>query len=140
MSEQILLVDDNARDRDLALDVLVKSGYPLEVVVVHDGEEALDYLHSRRDYRLRRPGLPSLILLDMKMPKVDGLEVLRHVRRDQELTHIPVVMLSASRQEQDILGAYDLKADGYLIKPFGQQQLERMLQTARSAQGRTSHQ
>lgn len=138
MSEQILLVDDNARDRDLALDVLVKSGYPLEVVVAHDGEEALDYLHSRRDYRLRRPGLPSLILLDMKMPKVDGLEVLRHVRGDQELMHIPVVMLSASRQEQDILGAYDLKADGYLIKPFSQQQLERMLQTARSARGRTS--
>jgi CheY-like chemotaxis protein len=138
MSEQILLVDDSARDRDLALDVLVKSGHSVEVVVAHDGEEALDYLHSRRDYRLRRTGLPSLILLDMKMPKLDGLEVLRHVRADQELTHIPVVMLSASRQEQDILSAYDLKADGYLIKPFTQQQLERTLQTARSAHGRAS--
>ena len=138
MSEQILLVDDNSRDRDLALDVLSKSGYDIEVVVVHDGEQALDYLERRRDFRLRRPGMPFLILLDIKMPKLDGLEVLRHLRGRAELTTIPVFMLSSSRQEQDILGAYDLKADGYLVKPFTPQQFEPVIEAARTAARRAA--
>ncbi|HVS31207.1 MAG TPA: response regulator [Thermoanaerobaculia bacterium] len=131
MSGQILIVDDSSRDRDLALDVLAKSGFDLEVVCVHDGEEALDYLLRRRDFRLRRAEAPSLILLDIKMPKLDGVEVLRHLRGHQELTKIPVFMVSSSRQEQDILAAYDLKADGYLIKPLSQQQLEAAIEVAR---------
>ena len=139
MTEHILLVEDNPRDIDIALDVLKKSGYSLEVVVVHDGEQALDYLHSRGEFRLRRPGTPALILLDVKMPKVDGFEVLRHLRENRALTAIPVLMLSSSRQEQDLLSAYDLKADGYLIKPLNQQQLDAAMTTARaSAAARSS--
>jgi CheY-like chemotaxis protein len=137
MSEQILLVDDSSRDRDLALDVLMKSGNDLEVVVAHDGEEALDYLYMRRDFRLRRPGNPSLILLDVKMPKLDGLEVLRQLRSRPELATIPLFLLSSSRQEQDILAAYDLKADGYLIKPFTEQQLQPVMDAARKARARS---
>jgi CheY-like chemotaxis protein len=133
MTEQILLVEDNPRDIDIALDVLKKSGYALEVVVVHDGEQALDYLNVRGEFRLRRPGLPALILLDVKMPKVDGFEVLRHLRGNSAMTAIPVLMLSSSRQEQDLLSAYDLKADGYLIKPLNQQQLDAAMTTARAS-------
>lgn len=133
MTEQILLVEDNLRDIELALDVIAESGLQAEVVVAVDGEEALDYLYRRGKFRLRRPCIPSLILLDIKTPKVSGFEVLQHLRKNTVLNKIPVLMLTASRQEQDLLAAYELKSDGYLIKPLSFAQFETGLRNARAS-------
>lgn len=131
MSEHILLVEDNPRDVEITLDRIAESEYGLEVTVVHDGEQALDYVHRRGDFRLRRAGHPSLILLDVKMPKLDGFQVLQRLRRDPSTARIPVLMLTSSRQEQDLVAAYELKSDGYLIKPLDHAQLEATMRTVR---------
>ena len=113
----ILLAADNANDVELTLAALRGNHVANEVVVVRDGAEALDYLYRRKRFADRIPDNPGLILLDLKMPKVDGLEVLRQVKGDPGLKTIPVVMLTSSREEQDVLLTYDLGVNAYVVKP-----------------------
>lgn len=88
-----------------------------EIIVVNDGEQALDYLYSRGRFEGRPPGNPVLVLLDLKMPKVDGLEVLRTIKQDPDLRTTPVVMLTSSREEQDVVRSYQLGINAYVVKP-----------------------
>jgi CheY-like chemotaxis protein len=113
----ILLAEDNANDVELTLTALQSNRLANEVAVVRDGAEALEYLHRRGRYANRPPGRPALLLLDLKMPKVDGLEVLREVRADPGLRTIPVVILTSSREEQDLVASYDLGVNAYVVKP-----------------------
>jgi CheY-like chemotaxis protein len=119
MSElkRILLVEDNPHDVEMTLAALEENHLANEVVVVRDGAEALDYLHRRGVFKLRAPGSPAVVLLDIKLPKVDGVEVLRQVKSDPELRRVPVVMLTSSREEQDLLATYDLGVNAYVVKP-----------------------
>ncbi|MBI3193320.1 MAG: response regulator [Ignavibacteriae bacterium] len=114
---RILLVEDNPNDVELTMAAFEANNLANEVFVVHDGELALDYLYRRGDYRLRTEGNPALILLDIKMPKVDGIEVLRIIKSDSALKSIPVVMLTSSREEQDLLETYSHGVNGYVVKP-----------------------
>ncbi len=116
-TKRILFVEDNLNDIELTLAALAEHALANEVVVVHDGAEALDYLYRRNKYAERPPGLPVVVLLDVKLPKVDGLEVLRQMRSDEHLRMIPVVMLSSSREEQDLLSSYALGTSAYVVKP-----------------------
>jgi CheY-like chemotaxis protein len=113
----ILLAEDNANDVELTLQAL--RGYRVvnDIIVVRDGVEALDYLYRRRRFVERSPENPGLMLLDLKMPKIDGLEVLRQVKGDTDLRTIPVVVLTSSREEQDLLRSYDLGVNAYVVKP-----------------------
>jgi CheY-like chemotaxis protein len=113
----ILLADDNAQDVELTLAALKSSRLANDVVVVHDGAEALDYLYRRGALADRPADLPGLILLDLKMPKVDGLEVLKQIKGDPALKTIPVVVLTSSREEQDLIRTYDLGVNAYVVKP-----------------------
>lgn len=88
-----------------------------EIIVVNDGEQALDYLYARGNFANRHAGNPVLVLLDLKMPKVDGLEVLRMIKEDERLRTIPVVMLTSSREEQDVVRSYKLGSNAYVVKP-----------------------
>jgi len=126
----VLLVEDNPRDVEITLSLLAESGLDLEVTVLHDGGEAFDYLYRRGEFRLRKPGPPSLLLLDVRMPKMDGLEVLKKLKADPATKRIPVVLLTSSRQEQDMLGAYALKADDYVVKPARAEQLAAVIARA----------
>lgn len=119
MSEpgRILLVEDSPNDIELTLTALEKHNLANEVVVVRDGEEALDYLRRRGPFRLRAGGDPVVVLLDIKLPKIDGLEVLQQIRSDENLRPTPVVMLTSSREEQDIVRSYDLGVNAYVVKP-----------------------
>lgn len=119
LAADILLVEDDPRDAELTLTALAENSVTNRVAVVRDGEEALDYLYSRGDHARREPGNPVAVLLDLKLPKVDGLEVLRQVKSDPELRTIPVVMLTSSREEQDLLESYALGANAYVVKPVG---------------------
>ena len=124
-TKRILLVEDNDNDAELTLGVLAQSAIPLQLDVVHDGEQALDYLHRRGAYAARPPGEPVVILLDIKMPKVSGLEVLREVKAAsaaQPLRSIPVVMLTSSREAGDLQECYRLGANGYVVKPVDARQ------------------
>ena len=119
----ILLVEDNADDEDLTLRALKKNNITNEVVVVRDGAEALDYLFGTGNYSGRDTAiLPQVVLLDLKLPKVDGLEVLNRLRNDKRTKLLPVVILTSSVEEQDLLRGYDLGANSYVRKPvdFGQ--------------------
>jgi len=114
----ILLVEDNPDDVDLTLRALKKGNIVNEVVVARDGVEALDYLfgagiHAGRDLDL----MPALVLLDLKLPKIDGLEVLRRLRADTRTKFLPVVVLTSSKEEQDLLNSYELAANSYIRKP-----------------------
>jgi CheY-like chemotaxis protein len=113
----ILLVDDSPRDIELALDALQAYTLANEVVVLRDGAEALDYLYRRGEYAARANGQPAVILLDLKMPKVDGLEVLRQVKSDAKLKVIPVVVMTSSSEEQDLIDSYQLGVNAYVVKP-----------------------
>lgn len=119
MSElkSILLVEDNAEDVELTLEALSQNNLANEVVVARDGAEALDYLYSQGIYKMRAPGNPAVILLDIKMPRVDGLEVLREIKSDAKLKTIPVVMLTSSREEPDLAQSYKLGVNAYVVKP-----------------------
>jgi CheY-like chemotaxis protein len=117
MLKPILLVEDNPKDLELTLIALEKSQLANDVVVVRDGAEALDYLNGRGNYASRTAGTPAVMLLDLKLPKVDGLEVLRHVRETPSLKSIPVVMLTSSKEEQDLLRSYELGVNAYVVKP-----------------------
>ena len=113
----ILLAEDNAKDVELTLAALEEHNLSNEVVVVRDGAEALDYLRSEGAYAMRAPGLPAVVLLDLKMPKVDGLEVLRRMKSDEQLRTVPVVMLTSSREERDLVDSYQLGVNAYVVKP-----------------------
>jgi len=113
----ILLAEDNANDVELTLAALKTNRVLNEVVVTRDGAETLDYLWRRNGYADRRGGDPVLMLLDLKMPKVDGLEVLRQVKSSAELKSIPIVVLTSSREEQDVVASYDLGVNAYVVKP-----------------------
>jgi two-component system, response regulator len=114
----ILLVEDNADDEDLTLRALKKSNIMNRVVVARDGVEALDYLFMRGSYATRDASeQPQVILLDLKLPKLDGLEVLRSLRADPRTKVLPVVILTSSAEEQDILRGYNLGANSYIRKP-----------------------
>jgi CheY-like chemotaxis protein len=113
----ILLAEDNVNDVELTLTALRKNHVANEVVVVRDGAEALDYLYRRGAYSDRPTHNPGLILLDLKMPKVDGIEVLRRVKADEMLKMVPVVVLTSSREEQDVLRSYGLGVNAYVVKP-----------------------
>lgn len=115
---RILLVDDSPRDRELALDALREYHLVNEVVALRDGAEALDYLYRRGEFAQRTDGDPAVVLLDLKMPKVDGLEVLRQVKSDPQLKVIPVVMMTSSREDQDLVNSYRLGVNAYVVKPL----------------------
>ncbi|HLO51617.1 MAG TPA: response regulator [Kamptonema sp.] len=115
--KRILLVEDSANDVELTLVALEENHLANEVVVVRDGEEALDYLYRRGIFKLRSGGNPVVVLLDLKLPKVDGLEVLEQIKSDPELKRVPVVMVTSSREEQDVIRSYDLGANSYVVKP-----------------------
>ena len=116
--KRILLVEDDLMDMELTLTALEERKLASEVLVVHDGEEAINYLYSQGNFRMRSPGNPLLILLDMKLPKVDGLGVLKRIKSDENLKMIPVVMLTSSREEQDVVESYKLGANAYVVKPI----------------------
>jgi CheY-like chemotaxis protein len=113
----ILLAEDNPNDVELTLAAFSEYNLVNEVFVVSDGEEALDYLHRRGRFKARPNGNPAVILLDLKMPKVDGLEVLRAIKQDDKLRSIPVVMLTSSREEPDLHRSYQLGVNAYVVKP-----------------------
>jgi CheY-like chemotaxis protein len=120
--KNILLAEDSPQDVEMTLAALSEHHLINEVTVVNDGAEALDYLFRRGNYEGRLSGNPVVVLLDLKMPKVDGLEVLRQVKRDPGLKHIPVVMLTSSREEQDLVRSYEYGANAYVVKPVDFQQ------------------
>ena len=113
----ILLVEDSANDIELTLAALEENRLANEVIVVRDGAEALDYLFGRGIFKLRSKGNPAVVLLDLKLPKVDGLEVLRQLKGDPSLRAVPVVMLTSSREEQDLTRSYNLGVNAYVVKP-----------------------
>lgn len=115
--KRILLVEDSPQDIELTLAALEENHLANEVIVVRDGEAALDFLHRRGIFKLRTPGHPAVVLLDLKLPKVDGLEVLQQVKKDATLRSIPVVMLTSSREEQDLVHSYDFGVNAYVVKP-----------------------
>jgi CheY-like chemotaxis protein len=117
--KRILLVEDNLQDIELTLAALEEHHLANEVVVARDGAEALDYLHGRGNFAGRAPGLPALMLLDIKMPRLNGLDVLRQMKADPVLKKIPVVMLTSSREEPDLTASYALGANAYVVKPVG---------------------
>ena len=114
---RILMVEDDPRDVELTLTALGEYNLTNEVVVTHDGKEALDYLYCRGDFAGRSTGNPAVLLLDLKLPKVDGLEVLHQVKTDETLKMIPVVVLTSSREEKDMVASYKLGVNAYVVKP-----------------------
>jgi CheY-like chemotaxis protein len=115
--KSILLAEDSARDVELTLAALDEHHLANEVVVVPNGAEALDYLYCRGKYASRVKGNPAVMLLDLKMPKVDGMEVLQIVKSDPQLKSVPVVMLTSSREEGDLFRSYQLGVNAYVVKP-----------------------
>lgn len=117
MLKPILLVEDNPSDLELTLVALGRSQLANEVIVARDGQEAIDYLRCEGEWGERNPGNPAVILLDLKLPKIDGLEVLETIRSNAALKAIPVVMLTSSREEPDLVRSYALGANAYVVKP-----------------------
>jgi len=117
--KRVLLVEDSANDAELTMTALGDSGLANEVVWVKDGEEALDYLYKKSAFADRADGFPAVVLLDLKLPKVDGLQVLEKVKQDPELKTIPIVMLTSSREEVDVTRSYGLGVNAYVVKPVG---------------------
>ncbi|MBI3876199.1 MAG: response regulator [Verrucomicrobia bacterium] len=116
-NKRILLADDDPHDVKMTLAALTKDEFPHEVVVAEDGTEVLDYLHCRGKFRTRPTGHPLIILLDLKMPKVDGLEVLQQIKSDASLRMIPVIVFTSSRVASDVLKCYESGANAYVVKP-----------------------
>ena len=115
--KRILLAEDDEHDVELTLSALSEYRLANEVVVTRDGAETLDYLYRGGAFRMREEGNPVVVLLDLKMPKVDGLEVLRQIKQDDALRQIPVVMLTSSREENDLVESYRLGVNAYVVKP-----------------------
>ena len=120
--KRILLVEDSEQDVELTLAALEGHHVANEVDIARDGAEALDFLYRRGAFADRISELPVVILLDLKMPRVDGLEVLRQIKADPDLKKIPVVMLTSSREEQDLIRSYELGVNAYVVKPVNFQQ------------------
>lgn len=115
---EILLVEDNAHDAELTMRALKKGGLANNLLWVKGGEEALDYLFRRDAYAGRDEVLPRLVLLDLKMPRVDGIEVLKVIKADEQTRRIPVVVMTTSQEESDIASTYDLGVNSYVVKPL----------------------
>ncbi|HEY8572551.1 response regulator [Phenylobacterium sp.] len=113
----ILLVEDNPRDLELTLAALAKCQLANDIVVARDGAEALDFIYRRGEHADRLPGDPAVVLLDLKLPKVDGLEVLEKVKTDPRQRQVPVVMLTSSREERDLVKSYELGVNAFVVKP-----------------------
>jgi CheY-like chemotaxis protein len=120
--KRILLADDSSKDVELTLAALDEHHLANEVVVVRDGAEAWDYLQRQGKYAAVPPANPGVVLLDLKMPKMDGLEVLRKMRADERFARIPVVMLTSSREERDVVESYSLGVNAYVVKPVAFQE------------------
>lgn len=118
----ILLAEDNPKDVELTIEAMAENNLANPVVVVKDGVEALEYLRCEGKYKLRKPGNPVVILLDIKMPRMNGIEVLRQIRSDAALKRIPVCVLTTSREEKDLINTYELGVNAYVVKPVSFQQ------------------
>ena len=114
---RILMVEDDPKDVELTLTALEDYNLTNEVVVARDGEEALDYLYCRGSFKMRTNENPAVLLLDLKLPKIDGLEVLQQIKSDEKLKMIPVVVLTSSREERDMVASYKLGVNAYVVKP-----------------------
>jgi CheY-like chemotaxis protein len=114
---RILLVEDDPKDVELTLEALGEYNLANEVVVARDGEEALDYLYRRGSFEMRAQESPAVLLLDLKLPKINGLEVLQQIKADESLKVIPVVVLTSSREETDMVASYKLGVNAYVVKP-----------------------
>ena len=123
---EILLVEDDTADAEMTLRALRRNNLANRVHWVKDGEEALDYLACRGAYAGRDPALPKLVMLDLKMPKVDGIEVLRAIRADSATRTVPVVVMTSSNEESDVVASYELGVNSYIVKPV---QFEAFLET-----------
>ncbi|KAF0128690.1 MAG: response regulator receiver [Bacteroidetes bacterium] len=115
--KSILLVEDNPLDIELTIDALAEHNIVNGIVAVGDGVEAMEYLQYEGNYKDREKGNPAVILLDIKMPRMDGIEVLEAIRNDDKLKTIPVVMLTSSREEPDLKKCYELGVNAYVVKP-----------------------
>jgi CheY-like chemotaxis protein len=113
----ILLAEDNPKDIELTLAALEEHHLANDVIVVNDGAEVLDFLYYNGKYKLRARGNPAVLLLDLKMPKVDGLQVLKTIKGDEQLKTLPVVVLTSSREESDLIKSYQLGVNAYVVKP-----------------------
>jgi CheY-like chemotaxis protein len=114
--KRILIVDDSPKDVELTIAALTQQNLANEVIVAEDGVEALDYLYKRGKY-VNENGLPAVILLDIKMPRMNGIEVLKQIRSDPNLKFIPVIMVTSSHEERDLVESYNLGANSYVVKP-----------------------
>ena len=114
---RILIVEDDPMDVELTLTALGEYNLANEVVITRDGEEALDYLYYRGNFNMRTGENPAVLLLDLKLPKVNGLEVLQQIKSDEKLKMIPVVVLTSSREEKDMVASYKLGVNAYVVKP-----------------------
>ncbi len=117
MLKPILLVEDNPLDLELCLNALEKSKLANEVIIARDGEEAADYLFRKGQYADRVAGNPAVVLLDLKLPKIDGLELLAMIRKTPGMDHLPVVLLTSSREERDVINGYQLGVNAFVVKP-----------------------
>jgi len=120
--KSILMVDDSPRDVELTLNALAQSNLANEVVIVGDGADALNYLYRRGSFAARPVGNPAVVLLDLKMPLVNGVEVLRLIKSDPQLKMIPVVVMTSSREESDLVTSYELGVNAYIVKPVNFQE------------------
>ncbi len=127
---EILLVEDNPRDAELTMRALHKGGLANRLLWVKDGEEALDYLFRRGAFASREETHPRLVLLDLKMPRVDGIEVLRAVKADERTRRIPVVVMTSSQEERDLARSYDLGVNSYVVKPLDFAQITELVRQA----------
>lgn len=118
LPKRIVLVEDSPSDAELALHALAQHDLANEVLHLHDGAQALDYLFRRGEFSGRAAGNPAVVLLDLKMPKVDGFEVLRQIKGTLVLSSIPVVVMTSSREDRDVQAAYRLGANAYVVKPM----------------------
>ena len=116
--KKILLVDDSHRDIEMTLNALQQNNLANEIVTLRDGAEALDYMYRRGEFATRTDADPAVILLDLKMPRVDGLEVLHQLKADPRFKVIPVVVMTSSREDQDLAKCYALGVNAYVVKPL----------------------
>jgi CheY-like chemotaxis protein len=116
-TKRILLVEDDPKDIELTLSALGEHNLANEIVVARDGVEALDYLYRRKEFALRPEGNPVVILLDLKMPRLDGLQVLKQLKADEQMRLIPIVILTSSRESRDLEECYRLGVNSYVVKP-----------------------
>jgi CheY-like chemotaxis protein len=113
----ILLIEDDPKDMELTISALHENNLANKIVVMRDGADALDYLFKRGQYASRADGVPAVILLDLKMPKVNGIQVLKQIKKDEKLKVLPVVILTSSRESRDLEECYELGVNAYVVKP-----------------------